>query len=280
MGWSFELEHILKDWAIRISRRSTQHMLASRHFQFWSDALMYTAITLTFGSGFVDLISGYQKNTLDATRIVSGSLSMFAGIITTIVKFSNLIEVSQKHKAAASDYNILFRKVQLQLATKRKERQPEQDFFAKVIKEFQSAQQASPIVPEKIEHMENRQFEENVRRPPRLFTAIRKPSTPFSPEAEKKVTQTSETNSPSSSTEETKVKRTVEFWKYPYGGRDVPNPSYIHDNPTGVPMFCSSDTEDIARKTPLPTEDDTSSDDVSISMYTEPEMRFEEDQNV
>lgn len=280
MGWSFELEHTLKDWAIRISRRSTQHMLASRHFQFWSDALMYTAITLTFGSGFVDLIGGYRKNTLDVTRIVSGSLSMFAGIITTIVKFSNLIEVGQKHKVAANDYNILFRKIQLQLATKKKERQPDQDFFAKVIEEFQSAQQASPIVPEKIEHKENRQFEANVRRPPRLFTTMRNQPTPFSPAAEKRVTQTVETNPSSSSTEEKKVKQKVEFWKYPYGGRDVPGPSYIHDNPTGVPMFCSSDTEEIAGKTPLPTEDDTSSDDVSISMYTEPGTRFEDDQNV
>lgn len=260
MSWSYELEHTLKDWAIRISRRSTQHMLASRHFKFWSDALMYTTITLTFGSGFVDLIGGYRKNTLDATRIVSGSLSMFAGIITTIVKFSNLTEVSQTHKIAANDYNILFRKVQLQLATKRKDRIPEQEFFAKVIEEFQNAQKDSPIVPEKIEYRENRQFESKIRVPPHLFTANR--------------------NRPLTPPVDNKVKQTVEFWKYPYGTRDVPGPSYIHDNPTGVPMFCSSDTDDPTGKTQSPTEDDTSSDDVSISMYVEPELKIDNDQNV
>lgn len=240
MAWNPQLESILKDWAIRISRRSTQHVMSARQYDFYGSMLMYGAITLGFGSGFVDFIAGSQgEEFVMVTRYVSGGLSMFAGIMTTIAKFSNFLELREKHKVAANEYSALFHYIQLQLATEVDGREPAKQFFASTTKKFQDIQKASPLISSSIECKEKDLFERKKKVPPEVLTSTRE--TPGKiPKQDSAIDIPSSSHSDPHDTK--KKRRSFEIWKRPLPNTRAP-PSYIHDDPTGVPMFSSSDPD-------------------------------------
>lgn len=275
MTWTSELECMLKDWAVRISRRSTQHVFSSRYFKRHGSFLMYIAIFTTFGAGFVDLIGGSQKERLDPISITSGCLAMLGGIASTIVKFSNVLDLKQLHKSAAGDYNVLFQQIQLQLALKRSERDPDTKFFPVVIKEFQRIQEVSPIIPEKIEQKEERVF---ARKQQYLPGVISHPSI---------VRYQNQKNGQNKKEEEAPVgddgrrRSSIDFWKYPYGFLNLEHSlgshQYIHTNPTAVPLFCSSsDNEEGGGSQQFEFEEGSVSSDQhhTISVYEEPTVEI------
>lgn len=273
MTWTSELECMLKDWAVRISRRSTQHVFSSRYYRRHGSFLMYIVIVTTFGAGFVELIGGSQQEKLDPIRITSGCLAMLGGIASTIVKFSNVLELKQLHKSAAGDYNVLFQEIQLQLALKRSEREPDTKFFPVVIKEFQRIQEVSPMIPGKIEQKEEKIFAKKQQYLPGVNAH------PSIVRCQKQDHGQTEQDHP---VEESGRRRSsIDFWKYPYGFLNLEHTlashQYIHTNPTAVPIFCSSsDNEEGGGSQQYEFEEGSVSSDQhhSISVYEEPRVEI------
>lgn len=247
MVWTTELKATMNDWATRISRRSTQHILAARRYGFYGDMLMYGSISLGLGSGFVDFMN---NKCAFAVKSVAGSLSIVSAILMAIVKFSNLLGMSEKHRASASEYSVLFRKIQLQLATAAELREDDTKFVANIIKEFQTIQSAAPLIPESVETLEERLFRHRQKLPPAVYMAA-PAQYPGTTQETPKVDEGS--SSPGAATRETlagTLKRARQdmqrtFPNAPRGSLDLTKyPRYIHDNPTAVPMFTSEDPGD------------------------------------
>lgn len=282
MVWSPELKATMTDWATRISRRSTQHILSARYYGRYGDLLMYLSIIFGLGSGFSDFMN---DKCASVVKYLSGSMAILSGILVSIVKFSNLVGRSEKHRASASEYSVLFRKIQMQLATSADLRQDGTEFAASIIKEFQTIQTGAPLISESVERDESRLFHRHQKRPPIVYTSTTSendrtghvPNVLFSATTTRAAPSALNTDEPrypdppaslgdQNALEDdvltgalqdarneirravpTRRRESLQMTKYP---------RYIHDNPTAVPIFTS---EDLTENTNSDEEEDTDS---------------------
>ncbi len=165
--WEAEQEKILKKWADKGQCYKAMHERAYKRYwclNAWFSIPVIILSTLTGTGNFAqDLFGSFAKEAL----IIFGGLNIFSAILSTVAQYTGVAQKLESHRIAAITWDKFSRKIQIELAKKRKYRSQAKDFINNCQENFDRLIEVSPIMPNDIirwfNHMiETGEFEEDL----------------------------------------------------------------------------------------------------------------------
>ena len=160
--WKTEEEHIIKQWADKAQCYQWMHskcrdIYQSKNAWFTIPVIIISTVTGTANFAqdrFPDEYKEYMVMTI-------GSLSIIAGIITTIYQFLKIGELNEGHRAATISWGKFYNKLKTTIARHPLDRLPPYDLIKNYQDEYELMIEISPDILPKIIKMFNSNFKKN-----------------------------------------------------------------------------------------------------------------------
>jgi hypothetical protein len=165
--WEIEQEKILKKWADKAQCYKAMHERSYKRYwclNAWFSIPVIILSTLTGTGNFAqDLFGEYAKMAL----IIFGAFNIFSAILSTVAQYTGVAQKLESHRIAAITWDKFSRKVQIELAKKRKYRSRAKDFINNCQESFDRLIEVSPLLPNDIirwfnQMVETGEFEEDL----------------------------------------------------------------------------------------------------------------------
>jgi hypothetical protein len=157
--WEIEQEKILKKWADKGQCYKAMHERSYKRYwclNAWFSIPVIILSTLTGTGNFAqDLFGEYAKSAL----IAFGAFNIFSAILSTIAQYTGVAQKLESHRIAAITWDKFSRKIQIELAKKRKYRSRAKDFINNCQESFDRLIEVSPLVPNDVIRWFNRMIE-------------------------------------------------------------------------------------------------------------------------
>lgn len=110
--WTARQEALLVEWSVKASGLRWLHTEAAGFYSIVADCITIPTIVISTGAGITAL-----KETCGGTlSIAVGCLNLLAAFIISMNRYYTPSDKARDHKAAASDYSKLFRRIQAELS--------------------------------------------------------------------------------------------------------------------------------------------------------------------
>jgi len=155
-AWSDKQELLLMKWAEKAAGNRWLHNLARSNYKKTYDRLSYPTIivsSITGVGGFAvlnpssDEASPETHKYILITQYCFAFMNVIGGILTSILKFSNNLELSEQHSAMCIRYSKFYRNIDMELSLEKNNRMDPNMFIAKCRKEYDKLSSDSPNIP-------------------------------------------------------------------------------------------------------------------------------------
>jgi hypothetical protein len=152
MSWQREEEQLLASIGDRCNGYQwlhTQSQVFYDQVNFWL-TVPNIVISAAAGSATIGLTSLFGTADQTVATTVIGSVTILAGVLTTINQYVNSSQLAESHRNAALYYGKLYRLILTQLSLRREQREPAHDFLQLVRSEQDRLQDISPSISQMI----------------------------------------------------------------------------------------------------------------------------------
>jgi len=162
--YSDDLEHLLKIHAEECESLGILHLSSYEKFNRRSNYINIPVIILSSAIGFATGIDiGY-----DNMNIILGVGSIFVGIIKSIDTYFQLQKRAEGHRMCSLQYEQINKKIQIELALDRSERQSAKDMLNIIKTDIKNLQDISPLIDKDIIENYNKKYGQ--------YTTVKKPN--------------------------------------------------------------------------------------------------------
>ena len=164
IDYNKDLEYLLKDNAEECESLGILHRASYEKYNRLSNYINIPVIILSSAIGFATGIDiGYEK-----MNIILGIGSIFVGIIKSIDTYFQLGKRSESHRLCSLQYQQVHKKIQIELALKRQQRQTAKDMMAVIKTDIKNLQDISPLIDQDIIDSYNEKYSK--------YTTVKKPN--------------------------------------------------------------------------------------------------------
>ena len=163
IDYNKDLELLLKDNAEECESLGILHRASYEKYNRLSNYINIPVIILSSAIGFATGIDiGYAN-----MNIILGVGSIFVGIIKSIDTYFQLGKRSESHRLCSLQYQQIHKKIQIELALTRKQRQTAKDMLSVIKTDIKNLQDISPLVDQDIIDSYNEKYNRytNVKKP-------------------------------------------------------------------------------------------------------------------
>ena len=163
IDYNKDLELLLKDNAEECESLGILHRASYEKYNRLSNYINIPVIILSSAIGFATGIDiGYAN-----MNIILGVGSIFVGIIKSIDTYFQLGKRSESHRLCSLQYQQIHKKIQIELALTRKQRQTAKDMLSVIKTDIKNLQDISPLVDQDIIDNYNEKYNKytNVKKP-------------------------------------------------------------------------------------------------------------------
>lgn len=163
IDYNKDLELLLKDNAEECESLGILHRASYEKYNRLSNYINIPVIILSSAIGFATGIDiGYAN-----MNIILGVGSIFVGIIKSIDTYFQLGKRSESHRLCSLQYQQIHKKIQIELALTRKQRQTAKDMLSVIKTDIKNLQDISPLVDQDIIDSYNEKYNKytNVKKP-------------------------------------------------------------------------------------------------------------------
>ena len=152
MSWQTEEETLLAGIGDRCNGYQWLHAQSQTHFENVNFGLTIPSIILSAitGSVTIGLTSLFPIEYQTVATTVLGSLTIGAGVLTTINQYIKSPSLAEGHRAAALSYGKLYRTILTELSLRREQRQAPAEFLKMVCAKQDRLQEMSPTISPRI----------------------------------------------------------------------------------------------------------------------------------
>lgn len=164
IDYNKDLEHLLKDNAEECESLGILHRASYEKYNRLSNYINIPVIILSSAIGFATGIDiGYAN-----MNIILGVGSIFVGIIKSIDTYFQLGKRSESHRLCSLQYQQIHKKIQIELALTRNQRQTAKDMLSVIKTDIKNLQDISPLVDQDIIDSYNARYGQ--------YTDVKKPN--------------------------------------------------------------------------------------------------------
>jgi len=164
IDYNKDLEYLLKDNAEECESLGILHRASYEKYNRLSNYINIPVIILSSAIGFATGIDiGYEK-----MNIILGIGSIFVGIIKSIDTYFQLGKRSESHRLCSLQYQQIHKKIQIELALKRPQRQTAKDMMTVIKTDIKNLQDISPLIDQDIINAYNERYGK--------YTTVKKPN--------------------------------------------------------------------------------------------------------
>ena len=164
IDYNKDLEHLLKDNAEECESLGILHRASYEKYNRLSNYINIPVIILSSAIGFATGIDiGYAS-----MNIILGVGSIFVGIIKSIDTYFQLGKRSESHRLCSLQYQQIHKKIQIELALTRDQRQTAKDMLSVIKTDIKNLQDISPLVDQDIIDSYNARYSQ--------YTTVKKPN--------------------------------------------------------------------------------------------------------
>jgi len=160
--WKKEEEDLLKQWADKAQCYQWMHA-KSHNIYSWKNALFTIPViiisTITGTANFAQ--DRFGEDTRTYVVISIGTLSIIAGIITTIYQFLKIAELNEGHRVATLSWGKFYRTIKTELTRHPLDRMPPLELIKISRDEYDRLVELSPFMPVKVIKEFNSKFKKN-----------------------------------------------------------------------------------------------------------------------
>lgn len=163
--WCDSVEDILKLWAEKSAAYRAMHLRSYMRWNFITNAIYIPIIVGSSVSGMMSFGNTNQDGS-GIMNYVIGTINVFVGILTSVLKFLRCEEKCNSHRLSARGYGGYHRSIIMELSLERKHRDEAEDFCRLSKIEFDRLHdEALPITESIIEWYKNTFGHESVNLP-------------------------------------------------------------------------------------------------------------------
>ena len=164
IDYNKDLEFLLKDNAEECESLGILHRASYEKYNRLSNYINIPVIILSSAIGFATGIDiGYER-----MNIILGIGSIFVGIIKSIDTYFQLGKRSESHRLCSLQYQQVHKKIQIELALKRPQRQTAKDMMNVIKTDIKNLQDISPLIDQDIIDAYNDRYGK--------YTTVKKPN--------------------------------------------------------------------------------------------------------
>ena len=160
--WKQEEEDLLKNWA---EKAKCYHWLHNKSREIYQRKNAWFTIPVIIISTIVGTANFAQDRFNEEVRpyivITIGSLSIIAGIITTIYQFLKISEINEGHRVSLLSWGKFYVDIESELARHPLDRMPPTELIKISKNEFSRLLEISPFIPKKVLNEFNKKFGDN-----------------------------------------------------------------------------------------------------------------------
>lgn len=149
-GWGDSEEHLLAEWADKAACYRWLHDCTEKKFRGYNMAFTIPVIVLSTLTGTANfgMSSIFPPELQPVAQLAVGGVSLFAGIVTTVANFLQYAQGMEAHRSAGISWGKLQRKISVELALPRSQRENCMDFLLVSRSELDRLIESSPSIPE------------------------------------------------------------------------------------------------------------------------------------
>ena len=164
IDYNMDLEQLLKDNAEECESLGILHRAAYEKYNRLSNYINIPVIILSSAIGFATGIDiGYMN-----MNIILGIGSIFVGIIKSIDTYFQLGKRSESHRLCSLQYQQIHKKIQIELALTRNQRQTAKDMLSVIKTDIKNLQDISPLIDQDTINSYNKRYGQ--------YTTVKKPN--------------------------------------------------------------------------------------------------------
>jgi len=161
--WKEEEESLLRQWADKAQCYQWMHMRS--HTIYTRKNALYTIpviiiSTITGTANFAQ--ERFSEDQKPYVAMTIGSLSIIAGIISTVSQFLKISELNESHRVASLSWGKFYRNIKTELSRHPLDRSPPKEFIKYSQEEYDRLVEISPFMPKKVMEMFNMKFKKNL----------------------------------------------------------------------------------------------------------------------
>jgi len=151
-GWGDSEEELLAEWADKAACYRWLHDRTEKKFRGYNMALTIPVIILSTLTGTANfgMSSIFPPDLQPIAQLGVGGVSLIAGMVTTVANFLQYAQGMEAHRSAGISWGKLQRKVSVELALPRNQRENCMDFLLVCRSELDRLIESSPTVPEDV----------------------------------------------------------------------------------------------------------------------------------
>lgn len=160
--WKSEEEELLKQWADKSQCYQWMHMKARQTYQKRNAMYTIPVIIISTITGTANFAQErFSEDLKPYVAMAVGSLSIIAGIITTIYQFLKISELNESHRVASLSWGKFYRDINAELIRHPLDRIPADEFIKNCKEEYNRLVEISPFIPQKILNNFQKKFNKN-----------------------------------------------------------------------------------------------------------------------
>ena len=160
--WKQEEEDLLKNWA---EKAKCYHWLHNKSREIYQRKNAWFTIPVIIISTIVGTANFAQDRFTPKYKnyvvMIIGTLSIFAGIVTTVSQFLKIGEFNEAHRVSALSWGKFFRNIKTELSRHPRDRFPPIELIKMCKEEFDRLIEISPFIPKSVVSEFNRKFGKN-----------------------------------------------------------------------------------------------------------------------
>lgn len=149
-GWTEQGEQICNKWHKKAVNKAKVHELAAMNYAKYSSRIGVPIVVLGTSATFLSSYNIGNQSDNNVISIVSAVLTGLATVCASLKEFVRYGEKSEQHFASCNLFNNLARTIQIQLYLPVEQRKDISVAYEEFSKDFNSIEQASPILPESL----------------------------------------------------------------------------------------------------------------------------------
>lgn len=151
-GWGDSEEELLAEWADKAACYRWLHDRTEKKFRGYNMAFTIPVIILSTLTGTANfgMSSIFPPDLQPVAQLGVGGVSLIAGIVTTVANFLQYAQGMEAHRSAGISWGKLQRKISVELALPRNQRENCMDFLLVCRSELDRLIESSPTVPEDV----------------------------------------------------------------------------------------------------------------------------------
>jgi len=160
--WKAEEEELLKQWGDKSQCYQWMHRKARESYQTKNAFYTIPVIVISTITGTANFAQDrFSEAAKPYVAMIIGTMSIIAGIITTVSQFLKVSELNEAHRIASLSWGKFYRDINAELIRHPLDRIPADEFIKKCKEEYNRLVEISPFIPNKILLKFNNKFKNN-----------------------------------------------------------------------------------------------------------------------